>query len=266
MNSELEAGLGHRSEGQAKPLAAAIDAKDRLRQDDDAVADRPASEARYVVVRPLGPDRKAAVGLAHLEGMAPPRPLEHSERGVPAGQVGAASSAAALAHPQLWTHIPYPMRSADDVHRAVSRALLGADRGLLLPLVTRLRATGELVGSSTFFLMGPLVPSVEIGATWVVPRYQRSRVNTEAKRLMLGHAFDTLGCARVELKTDERNARSRAAIRRLGAHEEGTYRNHMRRADGSLRASVYFSITVEEWPAVRARLDGWLGSTSPDPA
>ena len=172
-------------------------------------------------------------------------------------------TALALAHPELWTHIPYPMRSADDVARALERALSGAARGSVLPFATRLRETGELAGSSTFFLVDPLVPSVEIGATWVVPRLQRTRVNTEAKRLMLGHAFDVLRCARVELKTDERNLRSRAAILRLGAREEGTHRNHMRRADGSLRNSVYFSITAAEWPNVRARLDAWLVRGAP---
>jgi RimJ/RimL family protein N-acetyltransferase len=112
-------------------------------------------------------------------------------------------------------------------------------------------------------LIDPLVPSLEIGATWVVPRCQRTHVNTEAKRLMLAHAFDALGCARVELKTDERNDRSRAAILRLGAQEEGTHRNHMRRADGSLRNSVYFSITREDWPGVRRRLDARLARPAP---
>jgi N-acetyltransferase len=167
-------------------------------------------------------------------------------------------TALALAHPELWVHIPYPMGTEDDVARAFERALAGAARGLLSPFVTRLRDSGAIVGSSTLFLTDAFVPSVEIGATWVIPSFQRTRVNTEAKRLMLGHAFDELGCARVELKTDERNERSRAAILRLGAREEGTHRNHLRRADGSLRNSVYFSITVEDWPDVRARLDARL--------
>jgi N-acetyltransferase len=168
-------------------------------------------------------------------------------------------TAVALAYPSLWTHIPYAMATPDDVKRALERALAGAARGVVQPLGTRLRSNGALVGSSTLFLVDPLVPSVEIGATWVVPAYQRTRVNTEAKRLMLAHCFDALRCSRVELKTDERNERSRTAIRRLGAREEGTHRNHMRRADGSLRNSVYFSITAEEWPGVRERLDAWLG-------
>lgn len=173
-------------------------------------------------------------------------------------------SATVLAYPELFTHIPYPMKTADDVKRAFERAMVGAERGLLLPFGTRLRSTGELVGSSTLFAVDPLVPSLEIGATWIVPPWQRTRVNTEAKRLMLGHAFDELGCARVELKTDELNTRSRAAIRRIGGREEGTHRNHMRRADGSLRNSVYFSITAEDWPEVRARLDAWLAPPAPD--
>jgi N-acetyltransferase len=174
-------------------------------------------------------------------------------------------TAVALAHPELWTHIPYAMATAGDVRRAVERGLAGKARGLVMPYATRLRATGELVGSSSFFLVDPLVPSVEIGATWVLPRLQRTRVNTEAKRLMLGHAFDVLGCARVELKTDERNERSRAAILRIGAREEGTHRNHMRRADGSLRNSVYFALTLDEWPDVRERLDSRLRSTEASP-
>jgi RimJ/RimL family protein N-acetyltransferase len=102
------------------------------------------------------------------------------------------------------------------------------------------------------------VPTVEIGASWIVPEWQRTRVNTEAKRLMLTHAFEVLGCARVELKTDQKNVRSQAAIRRLGAVEEGVHRNHMRRADGTLRNSVYFSILDTEWPLVKARLDARL--------
>ena len=98
------------------------------------------------------------------------------------------------------------------------------------------------------------MPSVEIGGTWIVPRHQRTAVNSEAKLLQLTHCFDVLGCARVELKTDIRNERSRAAILRLGATQEGILRSHMRRADGSLRDSVLFSIVAGEWPSVRDRL------------
>ncbi len=166
----------------------------------------------------------------------------------------------ALAHPDIWRHIPYPVERPEHVERLVSRLLGLAARGAACSFVTRRRAGGELVGSSSVFLVDAAVPSVEIGATWIVPGWQRTRVNTEAKRLMLAHCFETLGCARVEFKTDELNLTSRAALARIGATEEGTLRSHMRRADGTLRDSVFFSIVREEWPGVRAALDGMLGA------
>jgi N-acetyltransferase len=95
---------------------------------------------------------------------------------------------------------------------------------------------------------------VEIGWTWVAPAWQRTGVNTEAKYLLLRHAFETLGCMRVELKTDSLNEKSRNAILRIGAREEGTFRNHMITASGRIRHTVYFSILDAEWPAVKARL------------
>ena len=165
---------------------------------------------------------------------------------------------AALSSRDIWTHIPYRVETAADVTGLVAfgEALLA--EGKALTFATRLRSTGEIVGSSSYFLTAPAVPTIEIGGTWIVPRWQRTRVNTEAKRLMIAHCFEALGCARVELKTDARNSRSRAAIARIGAREEGTLRCHMRRADGTLRDSVYFSIVASEWPDVRARLDAML--------
>ena len=169
---------------------------------------------------------------------------------------------AALSAPEIWEHIPYRVTTPADVAGIVELAVAAAAAGSAVSFAMRRRAEGELVGSTTLFLTAPAVPTIEIGATWIVPRWQRTRVNTEAKRLLLGHCFETLGCARVELKTDVRNLRSRAAIRRIGAIEEGTLRNHMRRADGSLRDSVYFSIVAGEWPAVRGRLDARLAEDS----
>jgi RimJ/RimL family protein N-acetyltransferase len=165
---------------------------------------------------------------------------------------------AALSDREIWKHIPFVVETPAHVAGLVDLAGAMAADGKAVSFATRLRGGGELVGSTTIFLVAPAVPSVEIGATWIVPRWQRTQVNTEAKRLMLAHCFETLGCARVELKTDARNLRSRAAIRRIGASEEGTLRSHMRRADGSLRDSVLFSIVAAEWPAVRARLDAML--------
>ena len=96
---------------------------------------------------------------------------------------------------------------------------------------------------------------VEIGSTWIAPAYQRTAVNTEAKYLMLRHAFETWKCLRVEFKTDSLNEKSRAAISRLGAKEEGTFRNHIVTSTGRIRHSVYFSIVDTEWPEVKRRLE-----------
>ncbi len=164
-------------------------------------------------------------------------------------------TAAALSDPAIWTYIPYPMGTAAEVAATLGFALALQERGAAITHVTRLRETGEVIGTTSIRLVDPNVPSVEIGGTWIVPRWQRTAVNSEAKRLQLGHCFDVLGCERVELRTDVRNARSRAAMTRLGAKEEGVWRAHMRRADGTLRDSVYFSIVKTEWPAVRATLE-----------
>jgi RimJ/RimL family protein N-acetyltransferase len=99
---------------------------------------------------------------------------------------------------------------------------------------------------------------LEVGCTWVGLAWQRSAVNTEAKYLLLRHAFETLGCLRVELKTDSLNERSRAAILRIGAREEGIFRNHMITASGRIRHTVYFSIIDSEWPQVKSRLEARL--------
>jgi RimJ/RimL family protein N-acetyltransferase len=101
---------------------------------------------------------------------------------------------------------------------------------------------------------------VEIGWTWVARDWQRTATNTEAKYLLLRHAFETLGCLRVELKTDSLNEKSRAAILRIGAKEEGIFRNHMITSSGRIRHSVYFSIIESEWPTVKAQLKAMLNS------
>ena len=106
--------------------------------------------------------------------------------------------------------------------------------------------------------MDPANRRVEIGWTFIAPSWQRTRVNTETKYLMLQYAFETLNCIRVELKTDSLNVRSRAAILRLGATEEGTLRNHMIVAGGRIRHTVYFSIIDSEWPGIKASLENKL--------
>lgn len=162
--------------------------------------------------------------------------------------------AAALSDPGIWTHIPYSMKTEGDVRARLGFAAALHEAGTGIVYATELISTGELVGGTAILSIDPRVPSFEIGSTWIVPSHQRTRVNTEAKFLQLSFAFEELLAARVELKTDVLNERSRAAIARIGAREEGVLRNHMRRADGSLRDSVLFSITIDEWPLVKAEL------------
>lgn len=161
-------------------------------------------------------------------------------------------------HPELWAWMPFRMESLADMRAFVERAVAWADGGRGLGFVIRKRTTGEVVGHSAYLNAAPGQARVEIGATWVVPAWQRTRVNTEVKLLLMTHAFDALGAVRVEFKTDAENEQSRAALRRIGALEEGTLRHHMRRKDGGRRDSVYFAVIREEWPDVRAHLDGLL--------
>ena len=123
-----------------------------------------------------------------------------------------------------------------------------------LPFATIDRRTGNAIGSTRYMNIVPEHKRLEIGWTWISPAWQRSAINTEAKYLMMRHAFEQMGCNRVELKTNALNARSRAAILRIGAREEGTLRSHMINRDGTLRDTVYFSVIAPEWPEVKAGL------------
>ncbi|WP_412069365.1 GNAT family N-acetyltransferase [Rubrivirga sp. IMCC43871] len=156
--------------------------------------------------------------------------------------------------PELWAWTASAVRSRADLDAYLDTALAMQADGTALPFATVHRASGRVVGSTRFGNFVAAHRRVEIGWTFVAAPWQRTPVNTEAKLLMLRHAFDTLGLTRVEWKTDALNARSRAAILRLGAVEEGTLRHHMVVADGRLRDTVYFSVTAVEWPAVEARL------------
>lgn len=138
-----------------------------------------------------------------------------------------------------------------DAERAYA---LGRD----LAFATLDRASGTVVGSTRFRNIEAAHRRVEIGFTFIAASWQRSHINTEAKWLMLRHAFETWGCNRVELLTDFTNTRSRTAIARIGAREEGVLRKHMVMRGGRLRDSVIFSITADEWPAVRAALEARL--------
>jgi len=165
---------------------------------------------------------------------------------------------ASLGH-ALFRFFPFPLEGREEL-RAFVEAMLGARAaGAALPFATVERASGRVAGSTSFLAIDRANRRAEIGATWLAPRWQRSALNTEAKLLMLRHAFERAGLNRVEFKTDARNLRSRAALTRIGAKEEGTFRRHMVMPDGALRDSVWFSVIAEEWPAVRDRLERRLG-------
>jgi N-acetyltransferase len=153
-----------------------------------------------------------------------------------------------------------PIRTPEDMKALIATALEEQTAGKSLPYATIARSTGLAVGSTRFMTIDRPNRSLEIGYTWIAPPWQRTAINTEAKYLMLRCAFESWGCNRVGLKTDSLNERSRRAIARIGAKEEGTLRNHMVTASGRLRHSVYFSVTREEWPEVRAALEEKLAT------
>ena len=156
--------------------------------------------------------------------------------------------------PDLWQWIPYRVLAAEDMRGYIRDALQAESQGLALPFATIERATGKVVGSTRYMNIDTANRRVEIGSTWIGKPWQRSAVNTEAKYLMLRHAFEALGCVRVELKTDALNQQSRNAILRVGARQEGILRRHTMTWSGRVRDTVYFSVLDSEWPHVKATL------------
>jgi N-acetyltransferase len=159
---------------------------------------------------------------------------------------------------ELWRWIPTPVRTTEEMAAYIATALKEQEQGVSLPFAIVEEALGRAIGSTRYGNIDRTHHRVEIGWTWVAREWQRTAMNTETKYLLLRHAFETLGCMRVELKTDSLNERSRAAISRIGAREEGIFRNHMITASGRIRHTVYFSIIDSEWPAVKARLEAKL--------
>lgn len=155
----------------------------------------------------------------------------------------------------IFRWIPYVMKTEADFERLVAQAFDEQQRGVSVVFATVDRVSGRVVGSTRFMNIDRANRHVEIGSTWIAPAWQRTAVNTEAKYLMLRHAFETWDCLRVEFKTDALNERSRNAILRLGAVQEGIFRKHMLTSTGRVRDSVYFSIVDTEWTAVKARLE-----------
>lgn len=159
-------------------------------------------------------------------------------------------------HESLWRYMPY-VNMGDDhaMHAWVNDLLDRQARGTDLPFGVIHLASGQPIGATRYMDIRPPDRGLEIGGTWYAPEHQRTAANTEAKYLLLRHAFESLGCVRVQLKTDLRNERSQRAIERLGAVREGVLRHHMLMPDGYRRSSVYYSILEEEWASVKSRLE-----------
>lgn len=168
--------------------------------------------------------------------------------------------------PDLWRWTANFVDSHESLRAYVEAALAEAAAGRALPFVTIARDEQRVVGSTRFGSFEPSHRRVEIGWTFIGARWQRSAINTDAKLTLLGHAFDVLGLERVEFKTDALNQRSRRAIARLGATEEGTFRRHMLAYGDRWRDTLYFSVLRSEWPSVRTRLEAALQAGGAAPA
>jgi RimJ/RimL family protein N-acetyltransferase len=161
----------------------------------------------------------------------------------------------AAADGELWNLTVTVVPSATTVDAYLKKALDGREAGTVMPFVIVLKETGEVIGSTRFWKIDPLNRKLEIGSSWIAARFQKTFVNTEAKYLMLRHAFEVLDCVRVQFTTDENNQKSRNAILRLGAQQEGIVRHERIMPDGRKRNSVRFSIIDDEWPQVRLNLE-----------
>ncbi len=157
-------------------------------------------------------------------------------------------------HPELWRLSTVLVATEADLHAYIDAALAQQDAGVALPWVTREKSSGKIIGSTRFMDIQPAHKNLEIGATWLARPWQGTGLNTEAKYLQLRHAFEQWGAMRVALKTHHENLRSQAAMRAIGARQEGIFRNHMVMPGGGIRHSVWFGITREEWPEVKLHL------------
>ena len=174
------------------------------------------------------------------------RPLQYSD---------ADALLRAAADGELWNLTVTVVPSASTIDSYLKKALDGRDAGTVMPFVIVLKDSGEVIGSTRFWKIDPLNRKLDIVSSWISARWQKSFVNTEAKYLMLRHAFEVLDCVRVQFTTDENNQKSRNAILRLGAQQEGIVRHERIMPDGRKRNSVRFSIIDDEWPQVRQVLE-----------
>ena len=165
----------------------------------------------------------------------------------------------------FWNFMLYgDIKTEADMRDWVLDILSRAEKGTDLPFVAVQLPSGRVAGATRYLNIMPKDRGLEVGGTWYGREYQRTAVNTECKYLLLGHAFETLGAIRVQLKTDFRNERSQKAIERIGAKKEGVLRNHMILPDGSIRHSVFYSVLDTEWPQVKMNLEQMMGKYPAD--
>jgi len=217
-----------------------------------------ADEAMYGVISAQRPARSAEnIDLMEtlLEGnRIILRPLQYTD---------AEALVRAAADGELWNLTVTIVPSSTTVDSYLKKALDGRDAGSVLPFVIVLKDTGKVIGSTRFWKVDRLNRKLEIGSSWIGASWQKTFVNTEAKYLMLRHAFEVLDCVRVQFTTDENNQKSRNAILRLGAQQEGIVRHERIMPDGRKRNSVRFSIIDDEWPLVRQNLEKKLAEYEP---
>lgn len=161
---------------------------------------------------------------------------------------------------KIWRWYPYAICTKEKMHKYIMDAINELELGKQLAFVTFEKSSNKIVGSTRFMNIDTENKRVEIGSTWINPKWQRTSINSEAKLLMLKHSFENWRCIRVELKTDALNEQSRKAIMRIGAKEEGTLRQHIITESGRFRDTVYYSIIDSEWQKVRANLESKLRS------
>jgi N-acetyltransferase len=171
--------------------------------------------------------------------------------------------AAVAFNDRLWRYTLDRLRTRADLELYMQRAISSGETGIAMPWVTVLKTGNRVIGSTRFMDLDRVHKTTEIGWTWLAPEFQGSGLNAEVKLLQLTYAFEELKLNRVALKTHHENLRSQAAMRKIGAVEEGTFRNHLIMPDGSLRHSVWFSIIREEWPQVRSQLEARVRATQP---
>ncbi|MEY9973308.1 RimJ/RimL family protein N-acetyltransferase [Lysinibacillus sp. RC46] len=176
----------------------------------------------------------------------------------PLEQVDAQGLLDAGSYPEIWSHMSTTVEKMVDVNNFVEKALATKREKTEFPFVIVDKKSGQIIGSTRFMDLDETNKRLEIGTTWITPAFWRTAINTNCKYLLLQYCFEVLNLQRVQIKTDHENLRSQKAIERLGATKEGILRNHMVRKDGTIRHTVMYSITLQEWPQVKNHLQQLL--------